>query len=140
MLKVSLNAAGLDALPRRVAQAALEVTLAGATATAKAAREAVEEIHGTGVQYAGLPNRSSSPGQAPQSQHGDLLDTIGTDQEDVQGIGANAVAGDGTGKALALEAGTSNVEPRPFMGPAAEVGRETVEAMLPGVAASLGRA
>lgn len=134
-----LETAGLDALPRQVAAAALEVALAGATATAQDARRRVETQVGTGVHYPGLPNQSSAPGESPVNQTGDLLGTIGTDQDDILGIGAAAVAGDGSGKALALEAGTSNMEPRPFLGPAAEVGRVAAETKLIEVGKTLGR-
>jgi len=139
LLSIKLETATLDALPKQVALIALEVTLAGATATAQDARRRVETQVGSGVQYPGLPNRSSAAGESPVNQSGDLLGTIGTDQDGVSGIGADAVAGDGSGKALALEAGTSNMDPRPFMGPASEVGKEAAEAALSKAGKTLGR-
>ena len=139
MVRTRLETAALDALPRQVAAGALRVVLAGATATARDAREQVQGQIGTGVQYSGLPNRSSAPGEAPVDQSGGLLSTIGTSQETVLGIAAEAVAGDGSGQAFALEAGTSNMEPRPFMGPASVVGGEAAGTELREVAATLGR-
>ena len=139
-MTVRLETALLDSLPKAVAAAALEVALAGATATVRDARAQIQEQVGSGVKYSGLPNQSSAAGEAPVDQSGGLVDTIRTDQEDVQGIGANALAGDGSGQAFALEAGTSNMEPRPFMGPAVVVGTAAVEMAVQGVAKTLGRA
>ncbi len=136
-MEVNLKDMGLDSLGSRIARHAQEVCDVGAEATVAAGREAVSETHGAGVKYSSLPNQSSAPGQAPQGQFGDLAETFRTSREEVSGIGTDALAGDGSGKATALEAGTSRIAPRPFWEPASHVGIEAAQAKLVEVAADL---
>jgi len=76
-----------------------EAALAGA---AKLEENLNSSEHGTGVQYARLPFRSSAPGEYPVKQSGELVAGVGAAQEGA-GTTAKVVIEDTLGKLLGLE-------------------------------------
>lgn len=71
----SLSASGLAALRRQLSGVALAGAQGGSGGLAGKL-----EGEGTGVQYPGLPRRSSAPGEYPAEQSGDLRDSIAARQ------------------------------------------------------------
>lgn len=80
-----------------------------------------------------VTHRASAPGQAPASDTGRLANSIHTTVED-GGKQVTVHAGGGIANyAIALEKGTSKMEERPFMRPAAQKGREALRDDLKGL-------
>lgn len=69
----------------------------------------------SGVHYRGNPNRSSAPGESPARQTGALIASIEV-FADAPRLAARVNAG--SDHAAAMEFGTENIAPRPFLRPA----------------------
>lgn len=70
----------------------------------------------TGVQYPSLPNVSSAAGEAPAPQSTDLFGGTSLEPARVEGSRVIGKVASRMPYALALEEGTDNIEPRPFVG------------------------
>lgn len=80
--------------------------------------------HGTGIVYTrrGISHQASSPGSAPAADLGRLMDSY-TWQLGADARGPYVDVGTNVDYAPALELGTSEIEPRPALRPAAEAER-----------------
>lgn len=81
------------------------------------------ESSGGGVQYPGLPNRSSAPGEAPAVQSGQLISS-----GEARGQGSAVIVAFTAEHAPYMEFGTSTIAPRPFLRPA--VDKERPKALI----------
>lgn len=81
-----------------------------------------------------VPHRASAPGEAPAVDTGRLKSSLHVNT-DPGTLSADVIAP--VGYALHLEYGTRNMAPRPFLGPALEAHRQTIEGDIR--AALLGR-
>lgn len=72
----------------------------------------------------GIQHRASAPGEAPATDHGDLIRSI---LFDVRYDGLGASVGSDLPYSLFLEEGTTRIKPRPFMAPALEKNNDRIE-------------
>jgi len=115
-----------DVIPRSV----LGALNMGARLMESDAKQSVQGGTKSGVTYQKyLPKRthqSSAPGQAPATDQGALVASIRVENKE---DGSNIIAGGGSDDvnyAIALEFGTENMLPRPFMQPAFEKNQKTL--------------
>lgn len=77
-------------------------------------------------------HQASAPGEAPAADFGDLVNSIGVIQDNLDNLEVEVIAK--AEYAMNLEVGTAHMEPRPFMVPAVrkndEPFRETVKAIV----------
>ena len=134
----SLKINKFDLVEQVLTEMAHTSCVVGVEATVADAKAQVEDQIGSGKKYPGLPKQSSAPLEAPVNQMEELLDSIHENFEpDIIGIGASADVDSPHG--LFLELGTSKMEPRPFLGPAAVVGEAAAVEYVESIPATLKR-
>lgn len=114
-----------DEFRKRVLRGANRGIFAGTEAVAEQARQAILSPPKSGALYKrrGVVHQASAPGEAPASDTGRLVQS-GRTEYNQQDISGRVIFS--TEYALALEVGTVNMQPRPYLRPALEVKKDFI--------------